>query len=103
MDSRIPSTMEQIEEVKTPCAKPKKDDLVWLNDHSKKRCEKIMRQIFEIFTGNDTFERSARDKMAHGEVNWPVVKLESVFYDGVSEIENRAGDVGATSIQPKEP
>ena len=43
--------------------------------------------------------RSARVKMAHGELNRPVVKLAPVFYDGVSEIENRAGDVGATSNQ----
>jgi hypothetical protein len=35
--------------------------------------------------------------MAHGELKRPVVKLAPVFYDGVSEIENKAGDVGATS------
>ena len=57
----------------------------------------------EIFTGNDGVVRSARVKMAHGELNRPVVKLAPVFYDGVSEIENRAGDVGATSEQKHEP
>ena len=41
--------------------------------------------------------RSARVKMAHGELNRPVVKRVPVFYDGVSEIENGASDVGATS------
>ena len=35
--------------------------------------------------------------MAHGELNRPVVNLEPVFYDGFSEIENRAGDVGAAT------
>ena len=39
--------------------------------------------------------------MAHGELNRPVMKLAPVLYDGVSEIENRAGDVGATSNQLK--
>ena len=33
--------------------------------------------------------------MAHGELKRPVVKLAPVFYDGVFENENRAGDVGA--------
>ena len=37
--------------------------------------------------------------MAHGELNRSIVKSAPVFYDGVSEIENRAGDVGATSNQ----
>ena len=41
--------------------------------------------------------------MAHGEFNRPVVKLAPVFYDGVSEIENRAGDVSATNEQKHEP
>ena len=33
----------------------------------------------------------------------PLVKLSPVFYDGVSEIKNRAGDVGATIEQEHEP
>ena len=37
--------------------------------------------------------------MAHGELKRPVVKLAPVFYDGVSEIGNRAGNVGATDTQ----
>ena len=41
--------------------------------------------------------------MAHGELNRPVVKLAPVLYDGVSEIENRAGDVGVTSNQLQKP
>ena len=41
--------------------------------------------------------------MAHEELHRPVVKLAPVFYDGVSEIENRAGDVGATSNQLQKP
>ena len=35
--------------------------------------------------------------MSHGELNRPVVKLAPIFYDGVSEIENRVGDVSANS------
>ena len=58
-----------------------------------------MGQIIEIYTGNDGFVRSARFKTAHGEQNRPVVKLAPVFYDGISEIENRACDYGATSKQ----
>ena len=56
-------------------------------------------RIIEIFTGNDGFVRSARVQMAHGELNRPVVNLAPVFYDGVSEIKNRAGVVGANSNQ----
>ena len=81
----------------------KEGELVWLVDDSVKRCEYKLRRIFEIFTGNDGVVRSARVKMAHGELNRPVVKLAPVFYDGVSEIENRAGDVGATSNELEKP
>ena len=41
--------------------------------------------------------------MAHEELNRPVVKLAPVFYDGDSEIENRARDVGASSNQLQKP
>ena len=61
-----------------------------------KRCEYKLGRIIEIFTGKDGVVRLARVKMAHGELNRPVVKSAPVFYDGVSEIENRAGAVGAT-------
>ena len=81
----------------------KEGELVWLVDDSVKRCEYKLGRIIEIFTGNDGVVRSARVKMAHGELNRPVVKLAPVFYDGVSEIENRAGDVGATSDQLEKP
>ena len=74
----------------------KEGELVWLVDDSVKRCEYKLGRIIEIFTGNDGVVRSARVKMAHGGLNRPVVKLAPEFYDGVSEIENRAGDVGAT-------
>ena len=74
----------------------KEGGLVWLVDDSVKRCEYKLGRVIEIFTGNDGVVRSARVKMAHGELNRPVVKLAPVFYDGVSEIENGAGDVGAT-------
>ena len=63
-----------------------KGELVWLVDDSVKRCEYILRLIIEVNTGNDVVVRSARVKMAHGELNRPVVKLEPVFYDGVSEM-----------------
>ena len=81
----------------------KKGELVWLVDDSVKRCEYKFGQIIEIFTGKDGVVRSARVKMAHGELNRPVVNLAPVFYDGVSEIENRSDDVGATSNEPQKP
>ena len=62
-----------------------------------------MGRVNEGFKGDDGVVRSARVKMAHGEFNRPVVKLAPVFYDGVSEIKNRAGDVGATNEQKHEP
>ena len=74
----------------------KEGELVSLVDDSVKRCEYKLGQIIEIFTSNDGVLRSARVKMSHGEPNWTVVKLAPVFYDGVSEIENRAGNIGAT-------
>ena len=55
----------------------KEGKLVWLVDDSVKRCEYKLGQIIEFFTGNDGILRSARVKMAHGELNRPVVKLES--------------------------
>ena len=79
----------------------KEGELVWLVDDS--RCDYKLGRIIEIFTGNDGVVRSARVKMAHGELNRPVVELAPVFYDGVSKIENRAGDVGATSNQLQKP
>ena len=81
----------------------KEGDLVWLVDDSVKRCEFKLGRIIEIYTGNDGVVRSAGVKMAHGELNRPVVKLAPVFYDGVSEIRNRASDVGATSNQLQKP
>ena len=81
----------------------KEGELVWLVDDSVKRCEYKLGRIIEIFTGNDGVVRSARVKMAHGDLNQPVVKSAPVFYDGVSEIENSASDVGATSNQLQTP
>ena len=81
----------------------KEGELVWLVDDSVKRCKYKLGRFIEVFTGNDGVVRSARVKMAHGELNRPVVKLSPVFYYGVSEIENRAGDVGATSDHLEKP
>ena len=47
-----------------------------------KRSEFKLGRLIEIFTVKDGFVRSARVKMAHGELNRPVVKLAPVFYDG---------------------
>ena len=81
----------------------KEGELVWIVDDSVKRCEYKMGRISEIYTGNDGVVRSARVKMAHEELNRPLVKLTPVFCDGVFEIENRAGDVGATSNYLQKP
>ena len=81
----------EIEVGKRTCAKPERRELVWLIDVSVKLCEYQLGRFFEIFTGSDGVLRSPRVKLAHGELNRPVVKLVPVFYDGISEIENRAG------------
>ena len=81
----------------------KEGELLWLLNDTVKRCEFKLRRIFEIFTGNYGVVRSVRVKMAHGELNRPVVKLAPVFYDGVSKIKYRACDVGATSNQLQKP
>ena len=78
-------------------------ELVWLVDDSVNRCEFKLGRIIEIFIGNDGVVRSARVKMAHGDLNRPVVKLAPVFYDGASKVKNRAGDLGATSNHLKKP
>ena len=75
----------------------KQGELVWLIDDAVKRCEYNLGRIVEVFTGSDGVVRSARIRMALGELKRPVVILTPVFYDGVFEIENRASDVGATS------
>ena len=75
----------------------KECELRCLKYDSAKICEHKLGLIPEIFTGNDGVLRSERVKMSHWELNRPIVKLAPLFYDGVSEIENRAGDVSATS------
>ena len=81
----------------------KEGELVRLVDDSLKRREYKLGRIIKISTRNDSVVRSARVKLAHGELNRPVVKLAPVFYDGVSEIKNRAGDAVATSNQLRMP
>ena len=93
----------EIEVVKKRVRNLKEGKLVWLVDESVNHCEYKLGRIVEIFTRNYGVVRSARVKMAHGELNQPVVKLAPVFYDAVSEIKNRASDVGATSNQLQKP
>ena len=81
----------------------KEGEHVWMVDESVRRCEYKMGRVIQVFKGHDDVVRSARLKMAHGEFNRPVVELAPVFYDGVSENENRAGDVGATKKPKHEP
>ena len=81
----------------------KEGEYIWLVDDSVKRCEYKLGRIIKICSGKDSVVRSARVKMAHGELYRPTVKLAPVFYDGISKIENRAGDVGATSKQLQKP
>ena len=81
----------------------KESELVWMVDDSVKWCEYKMGRVIKVFKGDDGVVRSARVKMAHGEFNRPLVKVAPVFYDGVSEIENKAGDVRATNEQKHEP
>ena len=59
--------------------KLKEGELVWLVVDSVKRCEYKLGRIIEIFTGNDGVVRSARVKMAPGDLNRPVVKLAPVY------------------------
>ena len=70
----------------------KEGEFVWLVVDSVKRCEYKLGKILDIFTGNDGVVRSARVKMAHGELKPPVVKSAPVFYEGVPETQNRARD-----------
>ena len=81
----------------------KERELVWMVDDSVKRFEYKMGRVIKVFKGDYGVVGSARVKMAHGDFIRPVVKLAPVFYEGVSEIENRAGDVGATNEQKLEP
>ena len=59
-----------------------------------------MGHIFEYFNDNDGVVQLARDRMACGGFNGPVVKLASVFSDGFSEIKMRKANVGST-FKPK--
>ena len=60
-----------------------------------------MRKIIQLSKINNRVLQSLRVKMAHGEFNRPLVKLEPVFYDGFFEIKNKASDNGAT-FEPKQ-
>ena len=91
MDSWIPSTMEpKVAVVKRTCAKPERRPVSMT---SRWLCKTLW-----IQTGKNVWDLhwqrrccgSARVKMAHGELNRPVVMLAPVFYDAVSEVENRA-------------
>ena len=81
----------------------KEREVAWMINDSMKRCQYKMGQVIQLFKSNDHVVRSARVKMAHVEFSRPVVKLAPVFFDGVAEIENRAGVVGATIERKHEP
>ena len=74
----------------------KEGELAWPVDVSVRRWKYKLGWINDIYTGHDGVVRSARVRMAHGELNRPVVKLAPVFYEGVCEIEIRSANVGAT-------
>ena len=95
-DQRLKWSKEHVQNLKV-------GELAWLVDDSVKRCEYKLGRIIEIFAGNDGVVRSARVKIEPGELNLQVVKLAPVFYDDVSEVENKSGDIGATSNQLKKP
>ena len=80
----------------------KEGTLTWLAYDSLQRCKDKLRHINEISTGNDVTLHSAKVKVAHRELSRPDVKSAPVIDDGVSEIKNRAGNVGATSNHKKE-
>ena len=50
----------------------KQGELVWLIDDAVKRCKYTLGRIVEVLTGSDGVVRSARVKMAHGELKRPV-------------------------------
>ena len=63
-----------IEVVERTVRNLKEGVFVWLVDDSVKRSEYKLRQMIEIYTGKDVVLRSSIVKMAHGELNQPVVK-----------------------------
>ena len=67
-----------------------------------KRCEYKLGRFFQVFKDDDVVVRSPRIKRADDKFNRPVVNLAQVFYEGVSEIKNMAGDVSASSNQQQE-
>ena len=76
-------------------------ELEWLVDNSVKRWEFKWGRILEIFTGNDEVVRSARVKMAHGELNRQIVSLAPVFYNGVAEIKKGQATLAPLQISYK--
>ena len=64
---------------------PKEGELVWVIDDTVKRTEYKLTRIIKIPTSDDDFLQSTRVKIAHGELNWPVVMLAPVLYDSVFE------------------
>ena len=99
----LPQWKQRLQWSKEHLRNLKKGELVWLVDYSVNRCEYKRGQIIEKSTSHDSVVGSASLKMAHGELNRPVVNLAPVNYDGVSEIENKTGKVGAISNRQQEP
>ena len=79
---------------------------MWLVDDSVERCEYKVGRIVEIFNENDVRPAccaTSENQMAQGVLNLPVEKSAPAFCDGVSEVENRARDVRATSNRLQKP
>ena len=85
----------KIEAVKKTCANTERRRLCL--DNSVKLCEYKIGRVIKVFKSDDGALRSATVEMAHKKLNRLVVNLAPVIYDGVSWIENRAGDIAATS------
>ena len=99
----IPQWNQRLKWSKEHVRNLKERKIVWMVVESVIRCEYKMGRVIKVFKGDDGVVQSARVKMAHGEFNRPVVKLAPIFYDVVSEIKNRVGNVGATNEQKHEP
>ena len=75
------------------CKAQKLSEFVWVLVDS--FIQSVIRQTFQVFTGEDGVVRTARDKMTHREENRPFVKVAPVFHVGVSKTK-----IGQTSLAP---
>ena len=93
---------QRLKRSKKDVRKLKEEELVLMADDAMERCENKVERVIQVFNGDHGVVQSAEFKMmAHFELNRPVVKMATVFYNDVLEMKNRNSDFGETQSERK--